>query len=564
MALRIGLAQINSYLGDFKYNTDKICDFIHKARALECDLISFPELSITGYPPEDLIYKSDFIKANQDSLKLIKQSCARLGAIVGFIEKEKGRFFNSAAFIYDKKIVGIYRKIHLPNYGVFDEKRYFSTGEDFKIYDLCGIRIGIDICEDIWVEKGPVTSQARAGAQLIFAINASPYHIGKLDMRKATLKEQATANKVFIAYTNAVGGQDELVFDGRNLLVNPKGKILAQGKPFEEELVVYDIGTKELPKKKVNPKKLVKVTVKGPVCSVDKKPIISVQKEKLSAVEEVYRALSLGLKDYTTKNGFRKVVIGLSGGIDSSLVAALAVDVIGKENVVCVFMPTQFSSDESREDTEQLAHNLGIDLWVIPIQDLFSKYLDGLKGYFKDTLWGTAEENLQARIRGNILMALSNKFGWLVLTTGNKSEVSVGYMTLYGDSAGGFSAIKDVPKTLVYKLAQYRNSLAEKPVIPERVLTKPPTAELKENQRDTDSLPPYDVLDPILKAYIEDNKPIAKIIALGFDKDTVKRTISMVDKNEYKRRQSPPGIKVSSKAFGRDRRMPITNRFKQD
>ncbi|MDD5609997.1 MAG: NAD+ synthase [Candidatus Omnitrophica bacterium] len=561
MILRIAMAQINSWLGDFKYNTDKIYNFINKAKAAQCDIVIFPELAIPGYPPEDLIYKKDFLRENKHYLDLIRDFSKDIGVVVGFVEEEKGKIYNSAAFIYNRRLCGVYRKMHLPNYGVFDEKRYFSSGADFKIYDFGGVKIGLDICEDIW-EGGPIPEQAKAGSSIIFAINASPFHQGKMDLRMDTLKEQAKENKVYIAYTNLVGGQDELIFDGRSILIDTKGKTLVQGKAFAEDLCLYDIDPKSLPKKKVNHKKLVRIPVKRSVIEAVKEPLTIKESAKLDPAEEIYKALVLGLRDYVLKNSFKKVVLGLSGGIDSALVSALAMDALGKENVIGVFMPSQFTSGESKEDALAVANNLGINIHTISIQDIFLKYLEGLAPQFQGTTRGIAEENVQARIRGNILMALSNKFGWLVLTTGNKSEISVGYTTLYGDAAGGFAPIKDVPKTLVYELARYRNSLS-RPIIPERVFSKAPTAELRENQKDQDTLPPYEVLDPILKAYIEDEKSLDKIVASGFDREVVKLTIEMVDKNEYKRRQSAPGIKITPKAFGRDRRMPITNRFKQ-
>ncbi len=563
MILRIGMAQINSWMGDFKHNTEKISAYIKLARENYCDIVVFPELSVSGYPPEDLVYKPDFLKENRRSLDFIRQVSDYIAVIAGFIEKGKKKTYNSAAIIYNKKLAGIYRKAILPNYGVFDEKRYFSSGEDFSLYDYKGVKFTVAICEDIWAKEGPLRPQVKAGSQIIFSINASPFYAGKMHARLALLRQQAKDNKVYIVYTNLVGGQDELVFDGRSVVIDKKGKVLAQAKSFEEDLRICDIDIDDLAKRRFDDRKVVKITAKP-----TEKPIIPVAKklEEIKKVdspqEEIYRALVLGLRDYVVKNGFKKVVVGLSGGVDSALVASLAVDALGKENVHAVFMPSQFSSEDSRQDAQALAQNLGIDLKVIPIQELFSKYMDALKEDFRQMPWNVAEENLQARIRGNILMALSNKFGWLVLTTGNKSEVSVGYCTLYGDAAGGFAPIKDVPKTTVYELARYRNSLG-KQVIPERVFVKAPTAELRENQKDTDTLPPYDILDPILKAYVEEEKPLAKIISLCRDEKTARMVIEMVDKSEYKRRQSPPGIKITPKAFGRDRRMPITNRFRQ-
>jgi len=479
------------------------------------------------------------------------------------VEKYKDRLYNSAALLYDRKIIGVYRKIHLPNYGVFDEKRYFCQGSDFKVYDYYGIKISALICEDIWREDDLAGAQARAGSQIIFSINASPFHMGKIALRLKRIRQLAKNNKVCIAYTNLVGGQDELVFDGRSLFVDKEANLLSQAKAFSEDLCICDVEWESLPRRKPDKQKLVRIPQKAKQVFLPRG--VSIKKVSVKSLcheEEVYQALVLGLRDYVLKNGFQKVVLGLSGGIDSSLVAVLAADALGKENVYAVFMPSQFSSPESKEDSLVLAKNLGINFFVIPIEELFLKYMDALKDQFKASPWNVAEENLQARIRGNILMALSNKFGWLVLTTGNKSEISVGYCTLYGDTAGGFAPLKDVPKTLVYQLAEYRNSLGQS-LIPERIFKKPPTAELRKNQKDTDSLPAYDILDPILKAYIEDQKSFSEIIRLCQDKETVRRVIQMVDKSEYKRRQSPPGIKITPKAFGRDRRMPITNRFLQ-
>ena len=530
--LRIALAQINCTVGDLEGNSRKIIRYVRQAKGLKADLIAFPELAICGYPPEDLLLKPKFVSDNIAALRRVAKSIdGGITAVVGFVDKHKDSIYNAAAVIRRQRIIGIYHKSHLPNYGVFDEKRYFAQGAEASVFSIGGFVFGVNICEDIWHKDGPIREQAKAGARLIININASPYHMGKIKERQAVLAGQARSNRVFIAYINLVGGQDELVFDGQSMVVAPSGNVIAKAPAFREDLLIIDTG---------HAKKALS------------KP--------LDLVVEVYQALLLGLSDYITKNGFKKVVIGLSGGIDSALVLALATDALGKENVTAVFMPSMFSSKESQEDAEAVAQNLGVKFINISINRIFELYLNFLKPHFGGRKPNTAEENLQARIRGNILMALSNKFGWLVLATGNKSEMSAGYATLYGDMAGGFAVIKDVPKTLVYKLADYRNSLGE--VIPERVLTKEPTAELKPNQKDCDTLPPYAVLDPILKAYIEGDKESDKIVSLGFSRDVVSKVLSMVDKSEYKRRQSPPGIKITPRAFGRDRRMPITNRYR--
>jgi NAD+ synthase (glutamine-hydrolysing) len=552
--IRIAMAQINVTVGDLSANADKIITFAQKAAIAGADIVSFPELAVTGYPPEDLLFKQQFIDDNIKTLGRIARAIGDIVAVVGFADKGKKAIFNAAAVMYQGKIRGVYRKAFLPNYGVFDEKRYFSSGEAFSVFRLGRTIFGVNICEDIWHLEGPAGVQAYKGAKLIVNINASPYHMGKWRMREDILKRQARKNKVFISYTNLVGGQDELVFDGASLIVDDKGKVVARAGAFSEELLVCDI---EVP----GSKKRSKVILKS---ISENKPALSggVLARPKDEVQEVYDALVLGLKDYISKNGFKKVVLGLSGGIDSSLVASIAADAIGPENVVGVLMPTVFTSIESKEDAEALAKNLKVEYKVIPIQDTFDKYLEKLKPVFEGRQPNVAEENLQARIRGNIIMALSNKFGYLALNTGNKSEVSCGYCTLYGDMAGGFGVIKDVPKTLVYKLCAYKNNKEGRQVIPKRVFEKPPTAELKPDQKDSDTLPEYVLLDKVLKLYVEEDKSLGDITRAGVNEDVVSRVIYMVDSNEYKRRQSAPGIKITPKAFGRDRRMPITNRYR--
>ena len=567
--LRLAMAQINTCVGDFAGNTRKIISAIEQAKAQGSQIVCFPELSVCGYPPEDLLFKNSFIQENIRRLDQIKEKTSGIIAIVGSISKEKGAIFNSAAILADKKIIDIYHKIHLPNYGVFDEKRYFQSGGKFNLYELkgtpalpAGRRWAVNICEDIWVEDGVINSQAKAGASLILTINASPYHTGKINLRQKILKTQAKINKVFIAYINLVGGQDELVFDGQSMLISNQGKVLVLASAFKEDLKVIDIDLEKLPQKPKSKKTRVR-SIDLPESKNALQPIPASKIKKFKTVEEVFSALVLGTRDYCQKNGFSRVILGLSGGIDSSLVAAIAAEALGKDNVIGAILPSRFNSPDSSDDAISLADNLGLKHIVIPIQEIFEKYLNILNPHFSGQSWNTAEENLQARIRGNILMALSNKFGWLVLTTGNKSEMGVGYATLYGDMAGGFAVIKDVPKTLVYQLSEFYNKRENQEIIPRRVLEKAPTAELRENQKDSDSLPVYETLDPILKYYIEEDLSVSEIIKKSFNQDDVLRTIRMVDTSEYKRRQSPPGVKITPRAFGKDRRMPITNRFRE-
>jgi len=560
--LRVCMAQINTWVGDFAGNARKIINAIEQAKAQGSHIVCFPELAVCGYPPEDLLFKNSFVQENIRRLNQIKEKASGIIAIVGTISQEKRRLFNSAAILADKKIIDIYRKIHLPNYGVFDEKRYFSSGEKFNLYEFRGFRVGVNICEDIWVEDGVINSQAQAGASLVVTINASPYHAGKINLRQKMLKAQAKKNKVFIAYINLVGGQDELVFDGQSMLISDKGKVLSLASAFKEELKIIDIDLEKLPQKPKS-RKLKIISLCLPEEENTLQPIPPARIKKLEAAEEVFSALVLGTRDYALKNGFSEAILGLSGGIDSSLVAVIAASALGKDNVIGAILPSKFNSPNSSDDAISLANSLGIKHITIPIQEIFEKYLNTLNPHFSGRPWNTAEENLQARIRGNILMALSNKFGWLVLTTGNKSEMGVGYATLYGDMAGGFAVIKDVPKTLVYKLSEFYNRRENKEIIPRRVLEKAPTAELRENQKDSDSLPEYGTLDPILKYYIEEDLSVSQIIKKSFKQEDVLKTARMVDTSEYKRRQSPPGVKITPRAFGRDRRMPIANRFKE-
>jgi len=574
-SIRIGIAQINSTVGDLTGNTRKIMECIDQAKSLGVDLLTFPELAITGYPPEDLLLKPQFIRQNRKSLNNIIEHCSDIAVVVGFVDSD-GDIYNAAAVLYNKKLVGVYHKSYLPNYGVFDENRYFQAGEECPVFIIYGIGIGVTICEDMWYEAGPALVQTYAGAAVLINISASPYHAGKGLFRERMLATRASDSAAIVVHNNLVGGQDELVFDGNSLIVNEKGEIVARGKQFEEDFVVADLDMesvfrsqlrdprrrKETPWIREKLERATKIDVSSEYPSITKPSLPPRPVDRLNELAEIYQALVLGTRDYVHKNGFEKVAIGLSGGIDSSLVAAIAVDALGAENVIGVSMPSRYSSSGSKSDAEALARNLDIALKVIPIERAFCAYLETLAEPFKGTNPDATEENIQARIRGNLLFALSNKFGWLVLACSNKSETAMGYTTLYGDMSGGLIPLKDVPKTLVLELAKYKNRQAGKEMIPSSVLTKAPSAELRPDQKDTDTLPPYDILDPILKAYVEDDVTIDQIIAMGFDRETVLRVAKLVDRNEYKRRQAAPGIKITPRDFGRDRRLPITNQFR--
>lgn len=574
--IRIALAQINVTVGALAENEQKIKQYIKQAKESQADLIAFPELAITGYPPEDLLLRPQFIQDNIDFLQRIVPAVNDITAIVGFAHWEKEKLFNAAAIISDGKLVHVYHKIHLPNYGVFDEERYFEAGDRPLILELNEIKFGISICEDIWIENSVIETQAMStGAEIILNISSSPYHCGKIEERENLLKNRAINNRVIVCYVNLIGGQDELVFDGNSLIVSEQGEILARGKQFEEDLILFDIDVSQLQhvrssepayqKRKLEfdpPFKIELIDLPGHNHKSKKAKISRENRAKLDSISEVYQALVLGTRDYVRKNGFDQVVMGLSGGIDSALTAAIAADALGENNVIGVAMPSVFSSPSSLTDAEQLAKNLNIKCLVIPIQETFEAYQKMLKQTFADLPFDITEENIQARIRGNIIMALSNKFGWLALSTGNKSEVSVGYCTLYGDMAGGFAVIKDVPKTLVYQLAAKLNESRGREIIPQNTIIKPPSAELRPNQKDEDSLPPYHILDPILAEYVEKDATLEQIVKQGFDEPTVKKVIRLVDQSEYKRRQGAPGIKITPRAFGKDRRMPITNRYR--
>lgn len=571
--LRLGLAQINATVGALDQNRRKILSYIEEARANLVDVIVFPELSIPGYPPEDLLLKPQFIADNLLILNALTKQTQGITAIIGFVDREED-IYNAAAVACNGRLIYVYRKCFLPNYGVFDEERYFQKGERQSVFSLNGVRIGVSICEDIWYPEGPPYVQALAGGtDLVININASPYNVGKAAYRERMLATRAQDNMVMVAYVNLVGGQDELVFDGGSLVFDQKGELLSRGKAFEEQLLVVDLDLESVFRARLHDPRRRKEKRAAALTTVDcytlseapfikrPKPVPALLSPLLNPSKEIYRALTLGVHDYVIKNGFSKVLIGLSGGIDSSLTATIAVDALGRDNVVGVFMPSRYTSKESSEDVDLLVKALGIELSTFSIEKLFEVFLQILSEPFAKLSADLTEENLQSRIRGNLLMALSNKFGWLVLTTGNKSELSVGYATLYGDLAGGFAVIKDLFKMRVYELARYRNNLEEEDIIPQRVLTKTPSAELKFNQSDQDTLPPYDLLDAILQAYVEEDRSVQEILPEGYSEKIVTKVIAMVDGSEFKRRQAPVGIKITQRALGKDRRMPITNRY---
>ncbi len=562
--IRIALAQINSTVGDLEGNVAKIIAAIERARDAEADIVTFPELAVCGYPPEDLLLKPGFLRDSRDAIDEIARQNEGIVSLVGFAYAINGNVYNAAALINNTHIVNIYHKVELPNYGVFDEKRYFTPGSGCLPFEINGATITVNICEDIWIEGSEVEyCTINNNAAVVLNISSSPFHAGKLALRRNIIASFAKRTRAFVCYNNMVGGQDELVFDGGSVVVSPQGDVVASARRFEEDLLVTDIEIDENAQDHAG-SELLRSRQRIMLSSSgyrDRKGIPASRAPELERLEEIHQALVLGTRDYVRKNGFEKVVIGLSGGIDSSLTAAIAVDALGNGNVIGVTMPSQYTSQATRSDAERVAEKLGIRLITVPVEPIFSSYLDVLHKPFGQGDPGIENENLQARIRGNILMALSNRFGWLVLTTGNKSETAVGYCTLYGDMAGGFAVIKDVPKTLVYELAQYVNEKSGREVIPRSVLERPPTAELKPDQKDEDSLPPYSILDPILEAYVEEDKSSEEIMASGFDAETVREVIRMVDRSEYKRRQAPPGVKITPKAFGKDRRLPITNRY---
>ncbi|RIL09995.1 NAD+ synthase [bacterium] len=572
-ALRVLVAQVNPVVGDVDANARRIVDVLGEARRRGVDVAVFPELVLCGYPPEDLLVRPGFVAANQAAIAAIAAETRGLTALVGFPHHD-GDLYNAAAVLHDGAVADVYHKAYLPNYGVFDEVRYFAEGRRFPVYDRGGVRIGVSICEDIWYAAGPPQLQALAGAEVLVNLSASPYHAGKAADRERMLATRAADTGAFVVYCNLVGGQDELLFDGNSLVLDPDGRVLARGASLAEDLVVVDLRPDDVFRDRLldprirkarllrrDPAQTPRVVLPAMERAAPAPPLApAAPVVPLDGPAEVYAALVLGTRDYTRKNGFGGVVLGLSGGIDSALAAAVAVDALGPANVVGVAMPTRYTSAASLTDAADLAALLGIRCLTVPIDGVFQAYLDMLAPVFEGRAEDVTEENLQPRVRGNILMALSNKFGWMVLTTGNKSELSVGYATLYGDMAGGFAPLKDVPKTLVYALARWRNAQPDGPRIPEHSITRAPSAELKPGQLDSDSLPPYDVLDPIVEAYVERELGVAEIAALGFDHGVVARVARMIDTAEYKRRQAAPGIKITSRAFGRERRMPITKR----
>jgi NAD+ synthase (glutamine-hydrolysing) len=567
---------MNMTVGDFPGNTEKMFQYIERARSLEVDLLCFPEMAITGYPPEDLLLRSDFIAANLEALQQLTQASRGITMIVGFVDA-RDDLYNAAAVVSDEHLAGVYHKHYLPNYGVFDENRYFQVGTQAPVFGIRGAGVGITISEDIWYPGGPARREALAGAEVLVTVTASPFHAHKRDFRERMLSIRASDNAAFLCYLNPVGGQDELVFDGGSMIFDPQGNLIARCPQFQEYFLVTDLVLDQVRQARLHDprrrKDVLEARVQSqtpwveisPAVPTGLKPALTQNEggtqETLDVLEEIYSALVLGTRDYVRKNNFEKVLLAMSGGLDSSFVAALAVDALGSENVTGVWMPSRYSSPGSQSDAASVAEALGIKLLTLPIEGPFDAMLSTLKDIFQGTEPSIAEENLQARIRSNLLMALSNKFGWLMLSTGNKSEIATGYTTLYGDMAGGFAVVKDVPKTLLYQLAEYRNKRGLGIVIPQSVLTKPPSAELRAGQLDTDTLPPYPVLDPILQAYVEEDKSAEEIVNLGFDPSTVQQVIRMVERSEYKRRQGPPGVKITPRAFGKDRRLPIVNRY---
>jgi NAD+ synthase (glutamine-hydrolysing) len=574
--LRVGLAQIDCTVGAVTENAKKITDYIGRAAAQRVDFLAFPELAICGYPPEDLLFKPQFIADTKEALhQLAKSSCdyPEVTLLVGCLDSEGGRLYNSAAVIKNGAVLDVYHKHHLPNYGVFDEKRYFTSGRDYLVLEVAGVAVGVSICEDIWHKSGPPgTEVEEGGAELVVNINASPYHIGKPGIREDLLSEWSRDHMAALVYINMVGGQDELVFDGQSLVFDSNGELLAVAAQFVEELLIVDIDADKIsdlrrgaPQTGVSAvaarHRIEKLAISA--TGANETPASAAPLHSpLSRLDEILEALCLGLVDYTAKNGFSHVVLGLSGGVDSALTASIAAEALGRDKVTSVFLPSRYTSTASLEDAAALSENLGTEMLTIPIEPVFRTYMRSLGEVFGDYPPDVTEENLQARIRGNILMALSNKFGWLLLSTGHKSEMSVGYTTLYGDMTGGFSLLKDVFKTLVYELARHLNIRKGHELIPERILTKPPSAELRPDQKDSDSLPDYSLLDPILRLYIEEEKGVAEIAAMGFPRDLVEQITDMVDGSEYKRRQGPPGVKITPRAFGKDWRVPITNRLR--
>lgn len=562
--LRLALAQVNVTVGSLDDNRQRINEAIRHAQAWCVDLVIVPELAISGYPPEDLLLKPQFIDANRRALAGVAAHARGLIALVGYVDRDpRGGLSNAAAVLAHGRHVATYRKQCLPNYGVFDEKRYFIPGRTTLALALQGIRVGVTICEDLW-EPWPAQHAAACGASLLVNLSASPYHAGKLHQRERLFARRAREHHLAIAYCNLVGGQDELVFDGASFVLDARGRRLIQGAQFREDLILVDVPLPPARRVPSQRHKLLADIVTIPHALADRPSLPSASRPLLSDLEEIYTALTLGLRDYVRKNGFSTVVLGLSGGVDSALTACVAVDALGPSHVIGLVMPSRFSSTETQQDAKRVGQALGITVHELSIEPIFRAYLTTLADLFKDRPADVAEQNLQARIRGTLLMALSNKFGWLVVTTGNKSEMATGYTTLYGDMAGGLAVIKDVPKTLVYRLARFRNARGPGTPIPQSVLERAPTAELAPHQTDQDTLPAYAMLDRILEAYVEQDRSLQEILSRNrVNPETARTVLRMVDRSEYKRRQGPPGIKITPKAFGRDRRMPITNRFQQ-
>jgi len=569
--VRIALAQVNPTVGDLPGNAKRVIEFLDRARAMGAELVAFPELVLTGYPPEDLLLRPDFIDQNMAALEEVARATTGITAIVGFAQRD-GDLYNAAAIAHDGEIAAVYHKSHLPNYAVFDEFRYFRPGRNPFVVKRGPLTFGVNICEDIWLPSNPTLLAVYGDAELVINLSSSPYHMEKSVGRDRMLATRAMDGVSVVAFVNTVGGQDELVFDGNSRVFGPRGETLARAKAFEEDLLVLDLDLDEVfsarlkdPRSRELSQREDAITLPvvqlRPLPEPARPPLKPRRVEPPTGAVEIYKALILGTRDYVRKNDFNHVLLGLSGGIDSALTASIAVDALGPENVTGVFMPSPFTQRTSEEDATALSKNLGIQLITLPIEEEMKSYRSTLRTVFATATEDTTEENIQSRIRGNFLMALSNKFGWLLLTTGNKSEYSVGYTTLYGDMAGGFAVLKDVPKTIVYELARHRNGLAaSKPWIPGRTIDREPTAELRPGQKDTDTLPPYDVLDPILKAYVEEDWEVERIVAMGYDRGLVQRVVRMVDWAEYKRRQAPPGIRITPRALGKDRRLPITNR----
>jgi len=582
--LRVGIAQINSTVGDLEGNTVKMLDSINRARNFGVDLLTFPELAISGYPPYDLVYKQEFIDKELRSLKEIVHHSDSITVITGFVDIDhyEDSLYNAAAIIHDGRLIDVYHKKNLSAFGGYDENSYFKKGDKSFVYQISGVPVGITISTDLLYNPCIVDNRAK----VIINISSYPYYMEETAIKEKILTTRAKDNTAVLIHNNMVGSQDEIIFDGYSKIIDEDGSIIARGRQFNEDFIVEDINIDKISKKRLhlhrNIKKqkitedLIFKTVSAGQMILDK-PKIKIKKDTedktergISSIVEIYNALVLGTRDYVVKNGFKKVVLGLSGGIDSSLVATIAVDALGKDNVIGVTMPSVYTSVQSLDDAKTLAGNIGIELFEISIDKIYTQYLDQIRPYFERSETDKTEENIQSRIRGNLLMALSNKFGWLVLVSSNKSEIATGYTTLYGDMAGGFSVISDVYKSMVYELARYRNEIevsenskTNKKIIPDSIIKKEPSAELRDGQKDTDTLPPYDILDPILKEYIDRDRSVDDIIRMGFDRDTVRLVVDLVKKNEFKRRQAPPGVKITRRSFGCGWRMPLTNRFKE-